>query len=71
MGQVHWIRFAECEDEAQQTGMAFQPQGDGTVETWSTWNGYPDLEDSTRKVISISDARQLYRELLDSGRYEK
>tara|TARA_Y100000310_G_scaffold345115_1_gene461892 strand:+ start:6856 stop:7215 length:360 start_codon:yes stop_codon:yes gene_type:complete len=62
---THWLRYALHEDEAQKTGKAFSPNGDGTVDVWTTFSGYPDAESYSLKTMPVAEARALYRKLID------
>ena len=69
---THWLRFLECEDEAEHTGIAFTVPDDlltQEVLVWNTYHGYPESEDYSARWSSRTDARELWRSLVDSGRY--
>jgi len=62
---THWLRYTMHEDEAQKTGMAFSPNGDGTVDVWTTFSGYPDAESDSLKTVPVVEATALYCKLID------
>lgn len=63
--KIHWLSYRLHEDEAMKTGKGFCPRQDGRVDVWTTFSGYPESEQSSLEILSLTDARALYRKLLD------
>ena len=67
---IHWLRFNEHEDEAQDTGRAFQVTGSNEVSVWSTFRGYPESEVYSRQTMTKAEARKLWLGLLEMPSYD-
>jgi len=60
---IFWLLYSQHEDEAEKTGMGFRPNGNGTVDVWTTYRGYPEAEKYGLKTMSTKEARELWSSL--------
>ena len=68
------FRLIDTENRADALGINFTPQGDGTVEvvSWEVWDGGPESGPGSRhatQVMSLEEARSLYREARSAGMF--
>lgn len=63
VGTKHLLSFLLHEDEAQKTGMAFEVISPTHMKVYNTFHGYPEEEKASEQIMTIGEARKLYREL--------
>jgi len=64
IGTEAHLSFLLYEDGVDKTGMTFKKVSETHVEVWTTWQGYPECEEDSKKLMLRENAIDLWRELL-------